>query len=208
MFVQKLDEEQPASDGPADRAGQPGRPRSREAEDAILEATMLILAEEGYGGLTTAKIAARARASKSTIYRRWPSKEHLVLAAFDRSPPLEARASGNLAHDLLDIVQQFVRLLRETPLGGALAALAAERAHNPSLAAAFDPWLTRRRQPTRQILENALVRGELPADLDIELALDLIWGPLLLRLVFPQAAVTPQAMTDLLRAALRGLGAR
>jgi AcrR family transcriptional regulator len=206
MFVEKL--EVPSADGPADRSGQPGRPRSQEAEDAILEATMLILAEEGYGGLTTAKIAARARASKSTIYRRWPSKEHLVLAAIDRSPPLEARDSGNLAADLLDVVRQFMRLLRETPLGGALGALAAERAHNASLAAAFDPWMARRRQPTRQILEQAVARGALPAGLDIELAMDLIWGPLLLRLVFPQAPVTVEALTDLLRAALRGLGAR
>jgi AcrR family transcriptional regulator len=210
MLVQKQELEQPAPDGAGapERAGQPGRPRSQEAEDAILEATMLILAEEGYGELTTSKIAARARASKSTIYRRWPSKEHLVLAAFDRSPPLCPRDSGDLAADLLDIVQQFVRLLRETPLGGALAALAAERAHNPSLAAAFDPWLTRRRQPTRQILERAVARSELPPDLDLELALDLIWGPLMLRLVFPQSAVTPDALADLLRAALRGLGAR
>jgi len=207
MFVERLDEGQ-AMDAPADRAGQPGRPRSQQAEDAILEATLLILAEEGYGGLTTAKIAARARASKSTIYRRWPSKEHLVLAAFDRSPPLRPPDSGDLVADLLDIVQQFVRLLRETPLGGALGALAAERAHNPGLAAEFDPWIARRRSPTRQILERAVARGVLPADLDLETAQDLIWGPLLLRLVFPQGAVTPDALADLLRAALRGLGAR
>jgi AcrR family transcriptional regulator len=203
MLMEKPDEAQPT-----DRAAQPGRPRSQEAEDAILDATMLILAEEGYGGLTTAKIAARARASKSTIYRRWPSKEHLVLAAIDRSPPLQPRDSGDLVADLLDVVQQFMRLLRETPLGGALGALAAERAHNPSLAAAFDPWMARRRQPTRQILEQAAARGKLPADLDIELAMDLIWGPLLLRLVFPQAAVTPEALGDMLQVALRGLGAR
>jgi len=60
----------------------PGRPRRQESEDAILNAVMLILASDGYTGLTTDKIAALARVSKSTIYRRWPTKEHMVLAAF------------------------------------------------------------------------------------------------------------------------------
>jgi AcrR family transcriptional regulator len=185
-----------------------GRPRSQESEDAILDATLRILAEEGYAELTTAKIAARAHAGKSTIYRRWPSKEHLVLAAFDRSPPLEPKDTGNLIADLLDVVLQFVGLLEQTPLGGALAVLAAERLHNPGLAAAFDPWLMRRRQPTREILKAAMARGDLPADLDTDLALDLIWGPVMLRASFPLGSLAPAALETLLKVVLRGLGAR
>ncbi len=63
----------------ARRAGA-GRPRSWRSEEAILEATGKLLSSEGYLGLTVSKVAARARASKSTIYRRWPTKEHLVIA--------------------------------------------------------------------------------------------------------------------------------
>ena len=54
----------------------PGRPRSLQSEEAILEATGKLLSSEGYLGLTVSKVAARARASKSTIYRRWPTREH------------------------------------------------------------------------------------------------------------------------------------
>ena len=183
----------------------PGRPRRQESEDAILNAVMLILASDGYTGLTTDKIAALARVSKSTIYRRWPTKEHMVLAAFDRTPPLEPADTGDLERDLLNIVEQFVQLLLKTPLGGALPALMVERLHNPTLAAAFDPMVTRRREPVKIILERAVKRGELPA-LDMELALDLIWGPVLLRALFISGDLARDALLTLVRTALKGLG--
>ena len=167
---------------------------------------MQILASEGYTGLTTDKIADRARVSKSTIYRRWPTKEHMVLAAFDRTAPLEAMDSGNLERDLLDIVEQFVELLKETPLGGALPALMVERLHNPTLAAALDPLVNRRRQPAKFILEQAVRRGDLDAALDPELALDLIWGPVILRALFIPGDVTREGLQLLVQAVLLALG--
>ncbi len=165
-----------------------------------------ILASDGYTGLTTDKIADGARVSKSTIYRRWPTKEHMVLAAFDRTAPLEAMDTGNLERDLLDIVEQFVRLLKETPLGGALPALMVERLHNPTLAAALDPIVNRRREPAKFILERAVARGELAATLDPELALDLIWGPVILRALFMPGDVTREGLALLVRAVLLALG--
>ena len=169
---------------------------------------MLILASDGYTGLTTDKIAALARVSKSTIYRRWPTKEHMVLAAFDRTPPLEPSDTGDLERDLLNIVEQFVQLLLKTPLGGALPALMVERLHNPTLAAAFDPMVTRRREPVKIILEHAIVRGELDATLDMELALDLIWGPVMLRALFISGDLAHDALLMLMRSVLKGLGHR
>jgi AcrR family transcriptional regulator len=183
----------------------PGRPRSQASEAAILDATLLILAQEGYTGLTTDKIAAVARASKSTIYRRWPSKEHMVLAAFDRTPVLNPRDTGRLIDDLLDIVMQLVRLIQHTPLGGALPALISERAHNPQLAAALDPVIARRREPTKIILGGAIARGDLPAGTDLELATDMIWGPVMLRTIILPGDVSEGAMRELLEAVVRGL---
>lgn len=184
----------------------PGRPRSQASEEAILEATLLILAREGYTGLTTDKIAAVARASKSTIYRRWPSKEHMVLAAFDRTPVLNPRDTGRLVDDLLDIVMQLVRLIQDTPLGGALPALISERAHNSHLVAALDPVIARRREPTRTILLGATGRGDLPAGTDLELATDMIWGPVMLRTIILPGDVSEGAMRELLDAVVAGLG--
>lgn len=185
----------------------PGRPRSQESEDAILEATMMILADEGYGGLTTDKIAARAHASKSTIYRRWPTKEHLALAAFDRLPMLTASDTGSLLRDLLALMLQFIGFFRSTPMRGVLPALIAERAHNAELAAALVPVIERRREPVKDILRRAITRRELPAETDLDMAEDLIMGPLMLRMFFAPGDLSPNALQNMLETVLAGLGA-
>jgi len=184
-----------------------GRPRSQESEDSILDAVMALLAEEGYRGLTTDKIAARAHASKSTIYRRWPTKEHLVLAAFDRLPMLTPTDTGRLSNDLLEIMLQFASFFHSTPMGGVLPALTAERVHNPDLAAALDPVIQRRREPVKEILRRAIRRKELPAKTNLDLAEDLIMGPLLMRMFFVPGDVSRKALRELLKVVLQGLGA-
>ncbi len=115
----------------ARRAGA-GRPRSWRSEEAILEATGKLLSSEGYLGLTVSKVAARARASKSTIYRRWPTKEHLVIAAFDRWPVMVPRDRGNLLSDLVDLYQQYLRLHSRAPAGAIMPTLVTERVSNPA----------------------------------------------------------------------------
>jgi AcrR family transcriptional regulator len=185
----------------------PGRPRSQESEEAILDATSAILAEEGYRGLTTDKIAARAHASKSTIYRRWPTKEHLALAAFDRLPMLTASNTGNVQEDLLGVTLQFAGFLHSTPMGGVLPALIAERPHNAALAAALTPVIERRREPVKDILRRAIARGELPAEVDLDMAVDLIMGPLMLRMFFVPGDLGREALGKMLEAILAGLRA-
>lgn len=190
----------------AKRSG-PGRPRSQESEEAILKATMELLAEGGYSILTLDKIAARARASKTTIYRRWPSKEHLVIAALDRTPPLQPRGRGPVLEELLDLLSQFIGVLDSTPLAGALPTLVGERAHNPGLAAVLDPLIARRRDPVKEVLRRAIDNGELPRSTDLELAVDAIMGPMVLRLFFLQGDVSRRALRKLLKLVLTGLGA-
>lgn len=168
---------------------------------------MELLAEEGYSVLTLDKVAARARASKTTIYRRWPSKEHLVIAAFDRSPPLLPRGKGPVLEELLDLVCQFIGLVHNSPLAGVLPTLVGERSHNHQLAVVLDPVIERRRDPTRIVLRRAVDNGELPKNTDIELALDAIMGPLMMRLFFVQGDVSKKAMRNLLKVVLKGLGA-
>src|SRR5262249_32638195 len=137
----------------------PGRPRSAEAGEAILEATGKLLSSEGYLGLTVSKVAARARASKSTIYRRWPTKEHLVMAAFERWPTLVPRDRGDLLSDLLDLYQQYLRSHSRAPTGAILPALVAERVSNPELSVSFDSLMRRRLDPTRLVVRRAIERG-------------------------------------------------
>ncbi|HUA90723.1 MAG TPA: TetR/AcrR family transcriptional regulator [Steroidobacteraceae bacterium] len=186
----------------------PGRPRSQRSEEAIIRATTSLLADERYADLTVSKVAARARASKSTIYRRWPTKEHLVIEAFNRWPELQAHDRGDVMSDLLDLQRQFLRILHRPPSNAIMPTLVAERAHNPALAAVFDPLMQRRRQPVRKVLERAMARGELPQDTDVELTVDAIMGMTVLRMYFMPGDLGVPAIREFLTVLLRGLGAR
>jgi AcrR family transcriptional regulator len=195
-----------ATPGPVKR--RPGRPRSMQSEEAIIYATTMLLTDEGYASLTVAKVAARARASKSTIYRRWPTKEHLVIEAFNRWPALSPADKGDVMSDLLDLFRQFLRILHKPPSNAIMPTLVAERAHNPALAAVFDPLMQRRRDPVRLILRRAIERGELPRSTDVELAVDAIMGITVLRLYFIPGDLSIKAMRRFLEVLLHGLGAR
>jgi AcrR family transcriptional regulator len=185
-----------------------GRPRSLESEEAILEATGKLLSSEGYLGLTVSKVAARARASKSTIYRRWPTKEHLVMAAFDRWPVMVPRDRGDLLSDLLDLYQQYLRVHYRTPTGAIVPTLVAERVSNPALGVLFDSLMRRRLDPTRLIVRRAIDRGELPADTDLELAVEAVTAAAVMRVYFLPTDLTVKAMRRLFVVQLRGLRAR
>ena len=186
----------------------PGRPRSLQSEEAILEATGKLLSTEGYLGLTVGKVAARARVSKSTIYRRWPTKEHLVMAAFERWPTLVPRDRGDLLSDLLDLYQQYLRSHYGTPTGAIFPALVAERVRNPELGVLFDSLMRRRLDPTRVVVRRAIERGELPADTDLELAVEVITAAAVMRVYFLPTDLSVKAMRRLFVVQLRGLGAR
>jgi AcrR family transcriptional regulator len=186
----------------------PGRPRSKRSEEAIIRATTSLLAGERYGSVTVSKVAARARASKSTIYRRWPTKEHLVIEAFNRWPALTPHDRGDVMSDLLNLYRQFLRILHRPPSNAIMPTLVAERAHNPALAAVFDPLMQRRRDPVRVVLERAMDRGELPRETDVELAVDALMGITVLRMYFIPGNLSVPAMREFLTVLLRGLGAR
>jgi AcrR family transcriptional regulator len=186
----------------------PGRPRSVESEKAILKATSKLLADEGYFGLTVSKVAARARASKSTIYRRWPTKEHLVIAAFNLWPALTPRDKGDLMSDLIDLYQQSLRQHYRAAAGAIMPSLLAERSSNPALSALFESLMERRLDPTRVILKRAIERGELPDNTDLELALEAVTGAAFLRVYFLSKDLSAKAMRKLFAVQLRGLRAR
>lgn len=186
----------------------PGRPRSKQSEEAIIKATTRLLNDEGYANLTVGKVAARARASKSTIYRRWPTKEHLVVEAFNRWPALKPRDKGDVLSDLLDLYRQFLRILHKPPSNAIMPTLVAERTHNPELAKVVDPLMQRRRDPSRALLKRAIERGELPPDTDVELAVDAMMGVTVLRMYFIPGNLDVNSMRKFLIVLLRGLGAR
>jgi AcrR family transcriptional regulator len=189
-------------------AARPGRPRSKRSEDAIISATTRLLTQEGYTRLTLSKVAAGARASKSTIYRRWPTKEHLVMEAFNRWPVLVPRDKGDVLSDLIDLYRQGLRILYRPPSSAIVPTLIAERARNPGLAAVFDPIMQRRREPVRTVLNRAIERKELPRGTDVELAVDALMGAAYLRMFFVPGDMSVKGMRKMFAMLLRGLGAR
>jgi AcrR family transcriptional regulator len=161
-----------------------GRPRDPQADRAIIAATLEIIAEEGYEGVRVADVAKRAGVSKATMYRRWPSKTDLVVAALKTTPPLDPIDTGSLRGDLVELLTQFLAVTESSPLAGLLAALAAERQRMPHLAQVLDPFIAERNRGFVQVFQRGVARGEVAADTDLALAVSLLGGAIVLRLFF------------------------
>jgi AcrR family transcriptional regulator len=151
-----------------------------------------LLVDEGYGGVTMEGVAARAGVGKATLYRRWATKEQLVVAAVVHAcgDRLVAPDTGSLRGDVEAYCAAVLARLRRH--GAVLRAFAAETARNPALAEAWrTTFLGGRRAEVRAVLRRAVARGELGPDADLELLGDL--GPAVL---WHRATVTGDPLTD------------
>ena len=190
-----------------------GRPRSAESHQAILEATLALFAEVGLPGLSIEAIAERAGVGKTTIYRRWSSKEDMIkdaLELFRSAYPIPD--TGDIRNDLLFIAREARDLFSRNPLVSKLVIkIMAEIKTRPEIYHAFHEKLVApRMQQFRQMVEAAQVRGELRPDLDATLIVSLIfsslvYGTILAELIGPNAqqAYEPEAAVDAL---FRGIG--
>src|SRR5579859_3989703 len=158
-------------------AGAPrGRPRSAEADRAIMAATLELLAERGLDAMSIEEVAARAGVGKTTIYRRWPSKGLLALDAFVISFRAEQPLpdTGTLRGDLLSALQAWVRAVTQTAMGPMLTGLIAEAQHDQELRGAWrDRVLEPLRAQHRIMLDRAIARGEIVPSVDRDVVLDL-----------------------------------
>ena len=184
-----------------------GRPRSAEADAAIREATVDLLATEGYANLTMSGVAARAGVSTATLYRRWSSKLELVMdvLAFraDESPVPD---TGSLEGDCRAIVHNLVDKARTTKSTPLLAGLVGEIPRNPELAEALRVNLIGpRRAAFNEVFARAFKRGELRRGVDVDLAADLIFGPLYHRLLFTGGPVTNKVADELANLVLKAI---
>lgn len=148
-------------------AGHRARPRRRGEElyAAIFEATLAELAEAGYSRLAMERIAARAGASKASLYKRWPSRAQLVIAALQHQAvdpePASAPDTGSLRDDVLTVLRHAASLL-DGVFGEAVRGLMAETLTDPGRTAALRPSMfDARDQLMRQLLDRAAARGEI-----------------------------------------------
>lgn len=160
-----------------------GRPRNEAAHRAILEATLEILAEDGFEAMTISKVASRAGVSKPTVYLRWPGSIELVVDAFVQLHPFDREEPASSAdEDLATRIARMIRELTGSSLGPALPAILAALARHPKLNDEFRKHAIEPRQAAiRSLLEEAARDGRLSPDLDLEIAVDVVTGPLFYR---------------------------
>ena len=161
----------------------PGRPRSAEADRAILDATLDLLADVGYARLTMEGVAAHAGVGKATLYRRWSSKEELILDAIrTMKASVPHPDTGDTRGDLVAIMRTVVNKSVEPRSARISAALLAEVQRDPELAELFrQHFLLPRRLETEEVLRRGLARGDLRSDTDLSLVLDQLMGSVFYR---------------------------
>jgi len=193
---------------PTTEAHRVGRPRSPEADAAIQDATVELLAAEGYAGLTMSGVAHQAGVSTATLYRRWHSKVELVvdvLAARAEESPVPD--TGSLEGDCRAMLHNLVEKSRTTQSTLILAGLIGEIGRNAELASALRANLTApRREAFKEVFRRAQARRELGDDAELGLAADLLFGPLYQRLLVTGEPVTIRVadkLCDLVLKALR-----
>jgi AcrR family transcriptional regulator len=194
-------------EGPGDAAEAPrrGRPRSAGADEAILGATLELAGQLGIAGMSMDAVAQRAGVSKATIYRRWTSKESLVLDAL-RSVlrPFDDIDTGSLRDDLDTYLGEMAERMGAGPLNDVLPHLIEVSCHDESVRASLDEYVHQRRAPLRTIVSRGVARGELPRDTDVELLLDTLIAPFTYRRLLSRDPIDADFVRRLLTTVLPG----
>lgn len=184
-----------------------GRPRNLETEKAILTASYDLLLENGFGAVTVEKIAERAKVSKATIYKWWPNKAAVVMdgflsAAMSRLPVPD---TGTVAEDIFIQANNLAKFLTSRE-GKVINELIAEGQSDLKVAEEYrSRYFNPRRLDSRRILERGVQRGELKKDLDLELCIDLIYGPLFYRLLVTGENIEEDFIRILINYAFEGI---
>ncbi|HKN50261.1 MAG TPA: TetR/AcrR family transcriptional regulator [Actinomycetota bacterium] len=196
-----------AETAPAHRA--PGRPRSAQADRAIIDAIVDLLVDRGYREVTIEAVAARAGVAKTTIYRRWPSKAEMVVEAISACKEdcleVESCAGKTVACSLVRMLSR----LSCSRVARILTGLTVEMAHNEELAVAVREGLLK---PNREVVLATLRRGvdtgELRPDANLDVVADLLVGPMFFRILVSGTEVTPELASDTVDLVLRGVSPR
>jgi AcrR family transcriptional regulator len=162
------------------------RTRDDRIDDAVIAAALELLAEKGYAELSIGSVASRAGIHRPAIYRRWPSKRHLVVDVVAGQIGIHPTPdTGDLRADLIAGITTVVVGLRDTVVGSVLPALVADLAADQELAGAFrESFFETRRNSTAAVLESARARGEIRADFDLDFVLDALAAPVYYRALF------------------------
>jgi AcrR family transcriptional regulator len=180
------------SSAPVDQAGwtaagperkSPGRPRNARTDQAIIDAALEMIAEgHTVDALSIEAVAARAGVGKATIYRRWPNKEALIVdAVASMKGPVPRVRGESVREDLVTLLSRTGVNPAAGRTGRIMSCLVPDLQRSPDLQRCYQAVVEPRREAVRQVLRRGVRSGELRADLDIELALNLLAGPILVQ---------------------------
>lgn len=182
--------------------------RSAAVHRAVLEAALAEVVERGYGGLTFDGVAARAGVHRSTIYRRWSSKEELAGDALlaQAAVAIPMPDTGSTMGDLEQLVVSVAKNIGSAAGEGLLRALVSDAARAPGLIEAASVFWERRFSLVRDVVRRGIARGDLPEDIDIDLFIEALVAPLFFRLLVRAQPPTAAAATDLAARIVRAAG--
>src|SRR6516162_10095620 len=197
----------PAAREPARR---PGRPRSERAEQAILDATVEAIGECGVDGVRCEDVAARAGVGKATLYRRWPGKEDLLIAAFaSLKTPLPQPRGESVRDDLIAMVEVMAADVQDPRHARQFALLHGEGERYPRLMARYKEQVVEpRRELIRSVLRRGAGNGELRPDTDVEIAMLTLTGAVMARDKHDSTPPLPGFAARVVDELLRGIAAR
>jgi len=195
-----------------DTAARPD-PRVERSRQAILEATLQLLARDGdVGSLTVEAVAARSGVAKTTIYRRWRDKWELALDAvmIDMLARLDEPVDvGDTRKELLTVINSVVKMLATPPYGQAMQALVSQIATDADLARVYREQVVEPRQAElTPLVKRGIARGDLRPDTDVRLIHELLVGPIFYRLLFSGAALDRNLGRRIVDAILAGFAPR
>jgi AcrR family transcriptional regulator len=184
----------------------PGRPRSEEARQAILRSTLKILGRNGFSDFKIEEVAARASVGKATVYRWWPNKGALIADAFASSTTRKLRFpdTGSVYTDMSQQMRQLIKVFRSRHGRIVSAILAAGQSDKDLIEASRERFLWPRRREAYATLRRGIQRGELHKELDPDLVLDSLYGPIYMRFLIQHDRLTPEFVDRLCTLVLSG----
>jgi AcrR family transcriptional regulator len=193
-----------------DAVRRPGRPRSERAEQAILSAALDAIGECGVDGVRCEDVAARAGVGKATLYRRWPGKEDLLIAAFaSLTSPLPEAHGESARADLTAMLDVMARDADDPRYARQFALLHGEGQRYPRLVARYKEQVVEpRRELIRSVLRRGVASGELRPDTDVEIAMLTLTGAVMARGKHDAAPAAPGFAARVVDELLRGIAAR
>jgi|SRR5580658_5370395 AcrR family transcriptional regulator len=192
--------------GTGRRKRPPGRPRSEQARVAILRSTLKLLGENGFSDLTIEDVAAHARVGKATVYRWWPDKAVLIADAFANSTTrkLHFPDTGSVHADMSQQMSQLVKIFRSRR-GRIVSAILSGGQSDRALIAAFrERFLWPRRREAYATLRRGIQRGELRKNIDLDLLLDSLYGPIYMRFLIRHDKLSAEFVDRLCKLVLGG----